>query len=553
MRPRRASARPSLRGQLIRLVLVGAVLPMGLVGWWLTRTAVRSAEGRLSAQLDSSMDVIVHGIEQEWPLRKGELAMLADNEVVVRTMSSGVNRSTADDSVYMRRLITALAPSLLSAKYVMGDGAVRWELESDPATRRLAVGRGPEPVPPTILVRRSIARSTRTGDTSGPELQASVRLSSFLPGGGAASPPVGAVLSIFDRSREVALRGGPRSGSGWLEGTRRGNDPPLDLVLASQSDAYVKPFERAAALGLAALVAVAGAVVLVSIILATRITRALEELVDASDAVAAGDLERNVPVRGTKETSQLADAFNAMTKNLRTTLQELATTRSLATVGEFAAMLSHDVRNGLSAIRVDLQRIEEETPDTWSTRPLAARALENVTRLDASVSGSLRVARGAQRRNETVDLRRVIQCAAIDAQAAIQAAGASFDLLDCFDEPVLLKGDELALEQLFLNLLLNAAQAVAGGGRVALSISPRKDAVGVAITDNGVGMSADEITKAGIPFVTSKRAGTGLGLTIARRIAESHGGFVLMNSEPGAGTTVLVELPLLSAGASRDA
>ena len=98
---------------------------------------------------------------------------------------------------------------------------------------------------------------------------------------------------------------------------------------------------------------------LLSAFLTTRITKSLERLAVAADAVARGDLEHRVNENGADEVSRVAGAFNSMLENLRRTLGELSERKALAAVGEYATSLSHEVRNGLTAIRVDLQRASE--------------------------------------------------------------------------------------------------------------------------------------------------------------------------------------------------
>ena len=112
--------------------------------------------------------------------------------------------------------------------------------------------------------------------------------------------------------------------------------------------------------------------------------------------------------------------------------------------------------------------------------------------------------------------------------------------------PIHIKGDLGALEQLFLNLLLNAAQALDSGGGARVTIALEEGTVVVTIRDDGRGMTPARLERVFEPLFTTRAGGTGLGLTIALRIASAHGGSIRLTSEPDRGTTVEVRLPLLA-------
>jgi signal transduction histidine kinase len=282
-----------------------------------------------------------------------------------------------------------------------------------------------------------------------------------------------------------------------------------------------------------------------SVVLTRRVTRSLEQLADAATAVAAGDLQRTVRESGDDEVGRVARAFNAMTESLRRSLGELSDQRALAAVGEFAASLSHEVRNSLTAVGVDLQHATRRLPDDSAGRPLVTRALESVRRLDATVSSALRVARSGQVAKCRVDLQAVLH-------RAIQSAEPSFlfhhALLDPLDQhrTVFVDGDTGALEQLFLNLLINAAQASPSGARVRVEIHPGESHVAVRVTDRGAGIPSEVSTQLGTLMRSTKPYGSGLGLPIARRIAMAHGGDITFEATPERGTTAVVSLPLAS-------
>jgi signal transduction histidine kinase len=234
-------------------------------------------------------------------------------------------------------------------------------------------------------------------------------------------------------------------------------------------------------------------------------------------------------------------AFNLMTEHLRATLDALSRRSAMAAVGEFAASLSHDVRNALTSIRVDVDRLSMRELNDPVATALVMRVLNSISRLETSVTGALRVARG-QSPLEELDLRLPIRAAADAVRGALAALPADLELLLPSD-PLRIRGDEAALQQLFANVLFNAAQAMSSGGRVSVAADSVAEDVLVVIADTGSGISASNLARMGRPFFSTKSDGTGLGLPIVRQIVAAHGGSMEIESREGEGTTVHVRLP----------
>ena len=130
------------------------------------------------------------------------------------------------------------------------------------------------------------------------------------------------------------------------------------------------------------------------------------------------------------------------------------------------------------------------------------------------------------------------------AQPEFASRGVRLEPLSDRADRVSVKGDAAALEQVFLNLLLNAAQAQGSGGRAGVRIDTRDAHVRLAVWDDGPGIPPEDRTKVLDPFYSTKEEGTGLGLAIAQRIVAAHGGDLHVQSTPDGGTTVSVRLPL---------
>lgn len=515
----------SLRTKFLLIVLAGAVAPLALIGLWLTRTAARSGEELLRNRLTVALDRGVQEIGARWVRHRAELLSLAERQPATGRRGAAETPPVANYAVFRDSA-----------------GAARWTL-----------GRPTEAATPVVTVVLEVydpASGRRRGT-----LEAQLAASALVGGEGAAAGLVGAVLAVFERSSGASLLALPFDptlltrdrfqwgGDDWLALRRTLSEPALELVTAAPLTPFTRPFEEAARSGTLVLVAVALTCILLAALLTGRMTRSLATLAAAADAVARGDLQRQVEDSAGDEVGRVARAFNAMTESLRRTLAELARRESLAAVGQFAATLAHEVRNPLTAIRLDLQRVEESLPADTSTRKLQERALAEIERLDRAVTGALRLARSGQVELGPIDLRPPLEAAAAAALPEFAARGATLAPLPL--EPVALpvRGDPGALEQLFLNLLLNAAQALDGGGVAAVDLQLESAHQLVKVRDNGCGIAADQLERIFEPFFSSKSAGTGLGLTIARQIVLAHGGEIGVESVRGQGTTVSVRLP----------
>jgi signal transduction histidine kinase len=535
---------PSFRSRILAIVVVVAVLPLGVLGLWLTRATGRAGEALLGDRLEQALNSATERTGSAWIRLRSELLDLAAIEAV----RAGLRET---EPVAMPHEVGAWlernAPQVQRLGLRGTDGSLRWSLE-DPAGRG---DRGLElsGLPITLDIYDG-AFGARLG-----VLEAVLPIPALL---GAATPPVaGMVLGASDLAAGTPLLPLPfdpalldqdrfaLAGDEWLAARRVLAEPAIQLVAAAPLNPFTEPFEQTARLGALLLAGVALVGLVVAHLLTGRLTRSLERLAAAAEAVTHGDLERTIEPVGADEVGRVAAAFNTMTGSLRRTLAELADRRALAAVGEFAASLAHEIRNPLTAIQVDLQMVEERLPQQDEpARELQARALAELRRLDRTVAGVLQAARSGRVTSATVDLLASLRAAARAAGPALADAGAHCELPPQDAEPLEVKGDADALEQLFLNLLLNAAQAVATGGRVAVHVHREGGFAKVTIQDDGVGIPATELERVFEPLYTTRRSGAGLGLAIARRLAEVHGGSLLLASTPGQGTTAIVRIPL---------
>jgi signal transduction histidine kinase len=221
-------------------------------------------------------------------------------------------------------------------------------------------------------------------------------------------------------------------------------------------------------------------------------------------------------------------------------LQEQA---AIVSIGEMAAVLVHEVKNPLAAIRGAIQVIGGRV--SAGDARIIADVIARIDRLNELMKDLLLFARPPQVRAGLLDVRLMLE----DAVALLRHDPALADVrIDVAGSTPPITGDVHLLGGVLLNLLLNAAQATSGRGTIRVSIGQQDRFCAIEIVDDGPGIPADARAKLFRPFFSTKPGGTGLGLVNARRIVEEHGGTIDIECPAEGGTRVIVRLP-----AARDA
>lgn len=221
-------------------------------------------------------------------------------------------------------------------------------------------------------------------------------------------------------------------------------------------------------------------------------------------------------------------------------LRRLSRAERLATAGELAASAAHEIRNPLTAISSAVQLMGEAFLPGNPRREVADSVMREIDRINQIVEGLLSFARPAEPSRETIYLRQVLEEGMGLVRTMAGKAGVEMEMAFEADRDRL-EGDRDQLIQVFINLLMNSIQAMPEGGRLRVRVSrPRR--YRIEVEDSGMGMSAEEMERAFDPFYTTKERGTGLGLPICYGIVRSHGGEIDIESAPGEGTVVRVEL-----------
>jgi two-component system NtrC family sensor kinase len=319
----------------------------------------------------------------------------------------------------------------------------------------------------------------------------------------------------------------------------------------------------------------------VSGFLATRLARPVRELENAARRVAAGERDVRFEVASQDEIGDLAEEFNEMTRTLaqrekdigelnrgleqkvleRTaeleeknrllvkTREELVRAEKLAAIGELAAGVAHEINNPMAIIRGNTELLQMSIPPKADNREEVDTIFQQTGRVERIVANLLRFARQEQKHLGEVFINRLLH--EILSQVSHQAPLSGIFSEERYSvELQEIKGDSDQLRQVFTNLILNAIQAMPEGGKLTIETILHAEAgvCEVDITDTGYGIAAENLEQIFNPFFTTKKQGTGLGLSVTYGIIKEHGGRIDVQSEPGKETTFRVVLPVKQSG-----
>jgi signal transduction histidine kinase len=287
--------------------------------------------------------------------------------------------------------------------------------------------------------------------------------------------------------------------------------------------------------------------------LSRSITRPLNSLTDAASKVSRGNTTATIQIKGGDELGALADAFNLMLRrlneehdHLEATTQQLWQFSKLATMGELAASIAHELNNPLATISLRTEALLTQVDNQG--RNSVEVILQELERMAVLIKNLLEFSRRSHAQISTVNVGSEITNSVEFISYYLRKR--SVEVIENFAETLpCIHADRQQLRQLFLNLLTNASDAMPKGGKLTITASPselkKQPALEIIFADTGGGISSDELERIWEPFFTTKPegTGTGLGLGICRRIVEDHHGEITIQSEVGRGTTVRIVLP----------
>jgi len=302
------------------------------------------------------------------------------------------------------------------------------------------------------------------------------------------------------------------------------------------------------------IVAGAGAVVICAVLIAVLayvIQRPMVELQEKIAQVSEGNLDVAVSfAHRNDEIGDLGRNFNHMMQQLRESRAEIerlhrtqmSRAEHLATLGELAAGLAHEIRNPLAGIAGVIEIVGRDLPQTSPARAVVKDVRQEITRISRTLTDLLETARPRRPEVRRSNLNITVEHAVMLARQQVLSRPIKIELQKAPDLPEV-EHDSDQVHQVLLNLLLNAVQAMEEPGTVRVEIGSREDYAVVAVSDTGRGIPPQNLPNIFWPFYTTKGDGTGLGLSLAHRIVEDHHGRIEVNSVVGKGSTFTVLLP----------
>lgn len=285
-------------------------------------------------------------------------------------------------------------------------------------------------------------------------------------------------------------------------------------------------------------------------LLSYQILKPVRRMAVATEKMAAGDLWQEIPVRSRDELGALTRSFNRMVRNLREAQTELIRSEKLASMGRLSAGVAHEVRNPLNAMKGAVFYLQKQRSEDNLVKEYTQLILEEIERLSLFVTEFLYFARQSPPTLVQADLNGIIKaCLSLSEE---EFRGKGIDIVTDLDPSLPPIGiDVRQMEQVFLNLLINAVHAMPHGGvlKVSTLVENRTETDGkglwatAEIEDNGTGITEAHLKSVFDPFFSTKEGGTGLGLPISLGIVENHGGAMEIASRENAGTKVTVRLP----------
>ena len=291
--------------------------------------------------------------------------------------------------------------------------------------------------------------------------------------------------------------------------------------------------------------------IVVIMVLAVQVRRPMMELQEKFARVQDGDMDISVSfAQRNDEIGDLGRDFNDMVAQLKASREEInrlhqtqmSRAEHFATLGELAAGLAHEIRNPLAGIAGVLDIVSRDLPPTSVAREVIDDAKQEAVEINRILTELLDTARPRAPQFRVTDIVGTAEHAVLFArqQAVTKRIHIEFEVKDVLP-PV--EHDPNQINQVLLNLLLNAIQSMDKPGTIRVTLEPEDDAVRILVADEGKGISPENLPSLFRPFFTTKGHGTGLGLSLARRMVESHGGTINVESKLGEGAQFTILLP----------
>jgi signal transduction histidine kinase len=288
-------------------------------------------------------------------------------------------------------------------------------------------------------------------------------------------------------------------------------------------------------------------------LLARKITRPIRNLVEGTKKISRGDFTYRIPVISSNEIGDLTQNFNEMAEQLliarrqtEETNRRLVQAEKLASIGRLSATIAHEIRNPLTSVKLNIQKLDESQKLDQLEREHLMIAREGIEQIEKFIKELLSFTRTTVLHLDYFSMEEILE----ESLKILKSSLAEKKIiLEKHSEKELpqayVDGDRL--RQVFLNVLRNAYEAVDEGGRIEISLKMNREkdrpCFEIIISDDGCGIPEKDWENIFEPFFTTKSSGAGLGLPSARRILEQHGGTIKVVKKEGKGSCFLIALP----------
>lgn len=254
------------------------------------------------------------------------------------------------------------------------------------------------------------------------------------------------------------------------------------------------------------------------------------------------------------EVISLASSFQLLVTQLNTAYgeilelhdQQLERADQLSSVGEMAASIAHEIKNPVSGVKAALQIFLKSAKEDDERKEILEEMVVQLDRINKAVNDLLAYAREAPLKLRAISVNDVIDRTASMLVPEIEHRNIIFNLRLTTSHDII-QADEQQLQQVLWNIMINGIQSMQAGGTLDIITISDQDSFEIRISDTGKGIAPENMEKIFKPFFTTKSKGTGLGMTIVRRIVHQHGGELILSSEVNKGTTVQLRFPLNNA------
>ena len=279
---------------------------------------------------------------------------------------------------------------------------------------------------------------------------------------------------------------------------------------------------------------------LISQLVARRVTRPIEDLVRFTHDVADG--ARGRAQEGTDEVGRLGRSFNQMLDRLDESKQALVRSEKLGLAGLFAARVAHDIRNPLAGMKINMQLLEPALKHDERKGSIVRAVLHDIDQVEAVIRDLIELARPSELRRVPVDLNAVIRTTIRQLEPRLTHRKVR-PILNLPDRLALVLIDTERFSQALINVIINASDAMTTGGALEITAREEDGSVVLDVDDEGTGIDPALADRVFDPFVSSKPEGVGLGLVNAKAVVEGHGGHITLTPRQPRGTRARIVLP----------